>query len=210
MIIIGAGGFAVELLQVLQDLEEQEDIFFYDDITPEVPNTLFGEFNVLKSEKQATELFATSSKRFVLGLGNPTYRELLARKLTTYGGKLVSAVSPYASIGTQNVFIGQGTCILSGVRISNNTIIGKGCLIYYNSVVTHDCKLGDWIEISPGVNILGRVEIGNHTTVGSGSTILPNIKIGRNVIIGAGSVVTKNIPDNSLVYGVPAKIKKYV
>ena len=34
------------------------------------------------------------------------------------------------------------------------------------------------------------------------------LSIGTNVIIGAGSVVTKDIPDNCLVVGVPAIIKK--
>ena len=32
--------------------------------------------------------------------------------------------------------------------------------------------------------------------------------IGKNVIIGAGSVVTKDVPDNCMVVGIPAKIKK--
>jgi serine O-acetyltransferase len=34
------------------------------------------------------------------------------------------------------------------------------------------------------------------------------VKIGNNVIIAAGSVVTHDIPDNCMVAGVPAVIKK--
>ena len=41
--------------------------------------------------------------------------------------------------------------------------------------------------------------------IGIGASIRENIKIGNRVIIGAGSVVVKDIPDDSLVYGVPAK-----
>ena len=72
------------------------------------------------------------------------------------------------------------------------------------------CTIGDFVELSPNVTILGNVSIGSFTQIGANSTILPNIKIGENVIIGAGSVVTKDIPDNSLAYGVPSKIIKFL
>ena len=99
---------------------------------------------------------------------------------------------------------------MSGVKISNSVSIGKGCIIYYNSIIAHDCVIGDFVEISPSVSILGRVEISNHTHIGAGATILPDIKIGKNSIIGAGSVVTKDVPDNVIVVGVPAKIVKFL
>ena len=72
----------------------------------------------------------------------------------------------------------------------------------------HDCRIGDFFEISPAANILRRVNIGNKTQIGANATILPDIKIGNNVTIDAGAVVTKNIPDNAVVVGVPAKIIK--
>ena len=37
---------------------------------------------------------------------------------------------------------------------------------------------------------------------------MSGVKIGRGSIVAAGSVVTKNVPDNSLVVGVPAILKK--
>ena len=44
--------------------------------------------------------------------------------------------------------------------------------------------------------------------IGGGSVILPGVKIGDNAIVAAGSVVTQNVPDNTMVAGVPAKVKK--
>ena len=43
--------------------------------------------------------------------------------------------------------------------------------------------------------------------MGANSVIRENIIIGRNVIIGAGSVVISNIPDNSIYFGNPAKLR---
>ena len=97
---------------------------------------------------------------------------------------------------------------MDGVKISNSVKIGIAPIIYYNAIITHDCRIGDFCEISPAANILGRVSIGNKTQIGAGASILPDVKIGSNVTIGAGAVVTKNIPDNAVVVGVPAKIIK--
>ncbi|MDD4803084.1 MAG: hypothetical protein PHF24_09130 [Syntrophomonas sp.] len=38
--------------------------------------------------------------------------------------------------------------------------------------------------------------------------MLPGVLIGENAVVGAGSVVTADVPDNSLVMGVPARVKK--
>ena len=45
-----------------------------------------------------------------------------------------------------------------------------------------------------------------------GAIVLNGAKIGKNCIIGAGALVTGNteIPDNSLVIGNPAKVKREV
>lgn len=69
-------------------------------------------------------------------------------------------------------------------------------------------KIGDFVEISPDVKILGRATIGSFCQLGAGTIILPDIKIGNNVIIGAGTVVTKDLPDNCTAVGVPSKIIK--
>ena len=53
--------------------------------------------------------------------------------------------------------------------------------------------------------ILKGIEVGDNSFIGARSMLLPGTKIGNNVIVGAGSVVKGNIPDNSIVFGNPAK-----
>ena len=50
------------------------------------------------------------------------------------------------------------------------------------------------------------VSIGDNCFIGARVTILPGVKIGNNVIVGAGSVVKGEIPDNSVIFGNPAKV----
>ena len=47
-------------------------------------------------------------------------------------------------------------------------------------------------------------------SIGSGSTILSKVTIGENAIVGAGSVVTRDVPPNSVVYGNPARVHRYI
>ena len=54
------------------------------------------------------------------------------------------------------------------------------------------------------------VVIGENVWVGARAVILPGVKIGNNVVVAAGSVITKDIPDNCLVAGVPAVVKKRI
>jgi acetyltransferase-like isoleucine patch superfamily enzyme len=68
--------------------------------------------------------------------------------------------------------------------------------------------VGNFVEISPSVTLLGRCTVGSYSRIGSNATILPDVKIGKNVTIGAGSVVTKDLPDNCVAVGIPAKIIK--
>jgi sugar O-acyltransferase (sialic acid O-acetyltransferase NeuD family) len=208
MLIIGAKGFAKEVLEVFKQLNEIENIGFYDDVNKDIGNYLYGMFPVLKNVKDVELFFNKNGSKFTVGIGNPQLRYKMFSKFNELGGEYVSSICPLAIIGSYEVKIGIGTNILSQVTISNSVTVGKGCIIYYNVIITHDCNIGDFVEISPSATLLGNVKVGSFSQIGSNATILPNITIGENVIIGAGAVVTKNIPDNTMVLGIPAKVVK--
>lgn len=208
MLIVGAKGFAKELLEIFHQKNDIDGLCFYDDVSKDFPDKLYQKFKVLKNESQAIEHFEKDGKYFTIGIGNPKLRFALYEKFSKLGGLFSSTISQNAEIGSYAIEIGEGVNILGGVRISNDVKIGIGTMIYYNSVITHDVEIGKFCEISPSVNILGRVKIGDFTQIGTGSVIFPDVIIGNNVIIAAGSVVRNNIPNNTLVAGVPATIKK--
>lgn len=86
-----------------------------------------------------------------------------------------------------------------GVVMHPKTIIGENCIIFQHS--TFGVAHGE------GQNN-GAPILGNNVMVGVGATILGLIRIGNNVSIGAHAVVISDIPDNVVVAGIPAKIKK--
>jgi len=54
----------------------------------------------------------------------------------------------------------------------------------------------------------GSIIVGNDTWIGAGCVIHPGVCIGKNCIVGAMSNVTRDIPDNSVAYGNPAKVRR--
>ena len=80
-----------------------------------------------------------------------------------------------------------------GVEIQDNVQIGSHCSIYSESTIDEKS---------------GKVIIGENARIGSHSLIMPGVTIGKNAVIGAFSFVTTDVPDNSLAYGIPAKVVK--
>lgn len=205
MLIIGAKGFAKEVFEIIYQNGIAENTAFYDDISQNTPRHLFEKYSILTSELEAEHFFKNINNEYTIGIGNPLLRHKLFLKMNSIGGNLVSTISSKAEIGSFDIEIAQGCNILSGVKISNSVSIEKGVILYYNSIVTHDVKIGQFAEISPSVTLLGRCKIGNFVQIGAGSVILPGVTIGDNSVIGAGSVVIKDVPENSVFVGVPAK-----
>lgn len=208
MLVIGAKGFAKEVLEVLLQNNELDDLVFYDDVNIPGPDFLFDRFPIIKSEQEAKQYLTNVDARFTIGIGNPLLRKKMFDRFSTYSEKFTSVISPMSDIGHFGIVIGEGCNILSGVKISNDVHIGMGCIVYYNSIVTHDVQIGDFVEVSPNVALLGRCSIGSFSRIGSGSVVLPDVTIGSNVIIAAGAVVTGDLPDHVMAAGVPAVIKK--
>jgi len=118
----------------------------------------------------------------------------------------------YIRLIHQSAYVAKSSEIADGVLIEPLTVVqcftsvGFGVTIKRSSSVGHHCKLGDYVNLNPGVVISGSVTIGEGTEVGSGVTVTNDVSIGRHCLIGAGSVVVKDIPDGVIAYGNPCRV----
>lgn len=133
--------------------------------------------------------------------------------------------------------IGEDTFLAENAAIIGDVIIGKGCSIWYGTVLRGDVnsiKIGNGVNIQDGsvlhtlyqksiIEIEDDVSIGHNVTihgakicqgalVGMGSVVLDHAVIGEGAIIAAGSVVLSNtqVEPGSIYAGVPAKFVKKV
>jgi sugar O-acyltransferase (sialic acid O-acetyltransferase NeuD family) len=146
---------------------------------------------------------------FHLGLGAELLRvrnkiiHLIAKnKLSTF-----HVIHPSAQIAP-SVSMGKGVTVLAKGLLHTNVKVGNFTCINSGAIVEHDCILGDNVFIQPGSVLGGNVTVGDNTVIGIGATISEKISLGNNCIIGGGAYVCKDVPDNVIVYGVPAKIIK--
>ena len=208
MLVLGAKDFAKELLAVFDQCNLLDDLVFYDNISTDLPETLYG-FRIITNDEDAVAYLEQSGGEFVIGMGNPHNRKFMYEKFVALGGKPANIISPFAKVGRFGIEIESGTIIMTDAILSADIKIGKGCLINKTSIIGNGANIGDFVEISPAVQVLGSCTIGNNTQICAGVTVIPKTKIGSNVIVAAGAVVTKNVPDNCMVAGIPAVIKKY-
>ena len=117
------------------------------------------------------------------------------------------------------LFFGRGE-----VKIGLNSWISLGCKFHTNErakiIIGNNCDVGPYVSFLTGTHVksnklrrAGRgiaksIIVGDGVWIGANTIILPGVKIESGVIVAAGSVVKNNVPQNVLVAGCPAKIKK--
>ncbi|MCI8300285.1 MAG: gamma carbonic anhydrase family protein [Lachnospiraceae bacterium] len=130
----------------------------------------------------------------------------------------------------ENVFIAPGSVVRGNVTLMNDVsvwfqaviraetgsvVIGSGsniqdgCVIHVDQGA--DVTIGNQVTVGHNAIVHG-CSVGDNSLIGMGAIIMNHAVIGKNCIVAAGAVVTQNtkIPDNSLVMGSPAKIRRTV
>jgi len=118
----------------------------------------------------------------------------------------------------KGVSLGTGSCIEHHIRIEDGVRLHSQTFIPEFTTLKRNAWIGPNVVFTNakyplGDNVKSKLEgpvIGEDVIVGANSTILPGVKIDKSSIIGAGSVVTRDVPEEAVVYGNPAKVKKSV
>ncbi len=203
--IWGAGGFAREVLQLVEDAREDgarlEFVGFLDG-NAELHGTEVHGYPVLGNESW---LANNPSVHVAIGVGNPVFKHRILRSVEAAGHERYATLRhPRAWLG-RNVNVDAGSIICAGVMITTDVTIGRHVILNLNTTVGHDAVLDDFVTVAPGVQISGSVHVGTGTDLGTGASVIQGVAVGAWSIVGAGSVVVADLPSNVTAVGVPAK-----
>lgn len=209
IIVIGAGGFGRETLDVIEAINAStrdpawDLIGVVDDAPAEAQIERLSDRGVrlLGGIDANRELF--DGTHYVVGIGSPSVRERIADKVDSWGARPATLVHPSAVVGTR-VVMAAGSVVCAGVQISTNVRLGRHTHVNPAAIIGHDSILGDYVSVNPGAIVSGEVAISAGTLIGAGSTILQGLRVGAGAIVGASACVTKSVAPKSVVVGVPA------
>lgn len=204
--IIGAGGFAMELAEYIEDnnrhLEEKVLIEGFFDIDDKSYNINQFTAPYLGSEK---DYAFTDDDNVLIAIGDLETRNKVIDYLNDTAANIISFVH-HSSIIASSSNIGKGTIICPFCIIGAMTKLGNYNLINYQCAIPHNCTIGDGNVFSPNVQVTGYTKIGSNNFFGVSTGTMPSIVIGNNNKVQAGLLVTKNIENNSIVFSIQ-KIK---
>jgi acetyltransferase-like isoleucine patch superfamily enzyme len=98
-----------------------------------------------------------------------------------------------------NVKIGENTKIEGMVYLPPLSRVGKNCFIGPNAALTNDPY--------PMCDKMIGVTIEDGAIIGARAVIKAGVTVGKNSVVAMGAVVTKDVPPDSVVVGVPARVK---
>lgn len=87
--------------------------------------------------------------------------------------------------------------------------IGNDCMFATaNQIRTNDAHAIYDVRTGERINPAAKIHIGNHVWVGFGAKILAGTTIGDGSVVGMDSIVKGKFPNNCIIAGVPAELKK--
>lgn len=211
VVILGAGGFAREVLDVFDACNDQvprtwEVLGFVSEV-PADWGTTRNDVPVLGGFEWFAGTPGRRDVRVVCGIGSPAVRRRVVARADELGLSFVTVVHPRATL-TRWIELGAGTVVTAGVVLTNQIRVGRHVHLNLNATVGHDAVLGDFVTVAPGVHVSGNVEIGDGCDIGTGAAIVQKLAIGEWSVVGAGAVVNRDLPPNVTAVGVPARVIK--
>lgn len=211
LIVIGAGGFARETLDVLDAVERRtpgafEVLGVFDDRPSAASRQILARrgVHVIGTIGDLLEGKVGEVDAYVIAIGDPAARLDIAARVRDDIRPAPALVHPLASIGTDTV-LEPGVIVCAGAVVSANVTLGRHTHVNPNATIGHDAVLGWGVSVNPAAVVSGSVVVGDGVLLGAASVVLQGLTVGARAVVGAAACVTRDVLPGSTVVGVPAR-----
>ena len=210
IIIVGAGGFGREALDVVKACNESANGPFYDIVG--VVDSRPSDLNLKRLAAAGINYLGTESDwlerdqaaHYLIGIGDPATRRIVSERFESAGHIAATVLHPSAVFGSLSSF-GPGLVACAGVQVSTNVKIGRHVHLNPNSTIGHDSVLSDYVSVNPGGIVSGDVLCEKEVLIGAGAVVLQGVRVGEGSTVGAAACVTRDVGQRMIVRGIPAK-----
>ena len=193
LFIVGAGGFGREAVWTVERInaaarEPVWRVIGFADDDPAKAEGNFEGYPMLGSVAKASADSPGASVFIAIG-DNATRRKIYAQ---LRGHDFPVLVDPSAHVAP-TAELRHGTFVSVSAVVSSGSEVGKFVVINARAGVGHDCVIGDFANIAPGVSLSGHTHIGADAFMGTNSCTAPGMKVGDGAVVACGTPVLRDV-----------------
>mgnify|MGYP000088414279 CR=1 FL=1 len=200
LIIYGAGGHSKILVDLMRRLGTYDILGYIDDGLE--PGTKVMGLPVLGGSALLPELRSAGIRlavNAVGGINNVAIRIKVFDTLIAAGFEFPTLVHPSAVV-EPSATLADGVQVLALSHVSSEAQVGFGSVVLPSVVVSHDCRIGKVVNLSPGAMLAGSVVVEDYAQIGMAATVNIGVRIGIMARVGNGATVKADVPDYGRVY----------
>lgn len=207
LLLVGAGGFAretLELVRACNRLAASWDVVGFLDDDPRLHGSDIMGVPVVGPCQAVHDHPAALVAACVASPNDPMRRLGLVARLALPSERYATLVHP-AAVVPESAELGPG-CVLHATAVLTAEVrLGAHVAVMPAVVLTHDDVIGDGVTFGAGVRVAGGVTIERGAYVGSGALVREGVVVGTGSVVGMGAVVTRSVPAGEVWAGVPAR-----
>lgn len=207
LIVIGAGGFGRETLDVVDAVNAGSNVprWALVGVVDDSPSEENLERLRVRGVSFLGGLEAIPGHAWVaIAVGSPLARARLDAKLVGRCAGFATLVHPTAAVGSMHS-AGDGVIVCGQSSVGTNVRLGRHVHLNPHSVIGHDAQLGDCVSVNPNATISGECVLESEVLVGAGAVVLQGVRVAARTVIGAAACVTRDVGRAQVLVGVPAR-----